>query len=252
MNLSRWRIIGLLFLGLSIHSSWAQEIDIEHFIKEQFDKNDIREILPPIDSLIKLAIKRSPELQYQYADERYFKARHRLAQTRWLDYFYLEAVYNYGIFDNLTTQQITGQPQMGNQLLSTTQSRYSFGPSVKIPISAILNRQNDIRAAKAESDRALGGRDMIIAKIREETIKRYNEVIKSHRMLLTIRVMIDTYSIQSIRAKKEFENGIIEVAEFTRLQQMHHEALIAMEGQKADYNLAVQLLEEIIGAKLNL
>ena len=252
-DFGRFGSVWVILCSLSLSLSFAQyDEDIEQFISQKIAENDIVKQLPPLDSLLTIAIKVSPELQYQYADERYFKARHRLSQTRWLDYFYVEGVYNYGIFDNLTTQQLSGQPNVGQSLLSTTQSRYSFGPSIKIPVSAILNRKNDIRAAKAEKERSLGGRDIIIAKVREETIKRYNDVVKNHRMLLAIRVMIDTYSIQTKRANKEFRNGIIDIAEFTRLQQMHHEALIAMESQKSDYQLSVKLLEEITGAKLKL
>lgn len=237
----------LTFLAF-ISVSRAQEL--EEYIDINLKANDITKILPSIDSLTKLAYKNSPDLKYQRADQRYWKARQRLAQTRWLDYFYLEGVYNYGIFDNLTEQQLTGAPVNSQTLLSTQQSRYTFGPSVKIPLSAILNRGNDIKAAKAERQRSQEEREVEKAKIREVVIVRYSEVVKTHRLMFIFRTMVDTYKVQSLRAEADYENGIIEVAEYTRLQQMFNEAMVALEAQKSDLALAILMLEQVVGIKL--
>ena len=156
-------------------------------------------------------------------------------------------IYSYGIFDNLTQQQLTGDPLPSQTLLSTQQARYTFGPSLKIPMSAILNRANDIRAAKAEKERALGMRGVITGKIKEELIKRYIEVINTHEQLLIDRVLVDTYDIQTRRASREFEDGVIDIVEFTRLQQMHNEAIKGLQRQKSNFLLAVMLLETWVG-----
>lgn len=231
--------------------SRAQELEGNYLVQE-LKKNDILTMLPPIDSLVAMAYELSPELAYGQADQLYWKSRLRLSQTRWLDYFYVEGLYNYGVFDNLTSQMLTGAPQTGQTLLSTEQSRYSFGASVKIPISAILNRSNDIRAARAEYKRSLEGEKVGMAKVREEVIKRYGEVVKAQRLLFVLSDMVDTYKVQSVRAKEEYLNGIIPVAEYTRLTQMYNESVLALESQKSDFSLALLLLEEITGFKLNI
>lgn len=240
--------IALMISLLSNNAVIGQEE--KEFIAKSLSANDITKILPSIDSLTRLAYKNSPDLQYQRADQRYWKARQRLAQTRWLDYFYVEGTYSYGIFDNLTEQQLTGVPTASQTLLSTQQSRYTFGPSLKIPISAILNRGNDIRAAKAERERSMEEREVEKAKIREVVIVRYSEIVKSHRLIFIYSTMVDTYKVQSLRAEADYKNGIIEVAEYTRLQQMYNEAMVAFESEKSHLALAILLLEQVVGIKL--
>ena len=55
---------------------------------------------------------------------------------------------------------------------------------------------------------------------------------------------------KSLRALADYENGIIEVAEYTRLQQMYNEAMVALEAQKSDLALAILMLEQVVGIKL--
>ncbi|SNZ01271.1 Outer membrane efflux protein [Flagellimonas pacifica] len=245
----RMKIIAITSL-LLCNFAIGQEID--EFIAINLEKNDITKVLPPLDSLIGLAHGNSPELKYRDADQKYWKARQRLAQTRWLDYFYLEAVYSYGVFDNLTASQLSGAPQASQTLFSTKQDRYTFGPSLKIPISAILNRKNTIRSAKAEAERSVYEKEIDKAQLRELVITRYNALIKAHRLLFVYGSIVDTYKIQSLRAETEYKNGIISVPEYTRLTQMLNEAIVAHEAQKSELSLAILLLEEVVGIKLNI
>ena len=208
----------------------AQNID--EFLTKNLEQNDISKMLPPLDSLIQLAQKKSPEIKYQEADQKYWKARYKLAQTKWMDYLYLEAVYNYGIYDNLTAAQISGAPQPSQTLFSTEQDRYIFGPSLKIPVSAILNRKNTVRSARAETERAKHAKEIYEVKVREMVITRYNHLLRAHRLLLIYGSIVDTYKIQSLRAETEYTNGVISVTEYTRLQQMLNESIVNHESQK--------------------
>ncbi|MEN1784063.1 MAG: TolC family protein [Bacteroidota bacterium] len=237
-------------LLLLVSFQWATSQELEEFINITLEKNDITARLPPLDSLIQRAYKRSAELRRNRADQQYFKGLHRLAQTRWIDYFYLEATYSYGVFDNLTAQQLSGTPQASQTLFSTEQSRYTFGPSVKIPLSAIFNRSNDIKAARSEYKRSVEEAGIYKERLRDEVIRRYSEVIKTHRLLLVYGTTVDTYKVQSLRAEADYLNGIIEVAEYTRLQQMFNEAMVALEAHKSDLALAILLLESITGVQI--
>ncbi|MGX1928617.1 TolC family protein [Flagellimonas sp. 2504JD4-2] len=243
----KFMVITFLLLGqLSI----SQEID--EFIAENLKKNDITRVLPSLDSLIALAHQNSPELKYRDADQKYWKARQRLAQTKWLDYLYLEAVYSYGVFDNLTASQLSGAPQPSQTLFSTEQDRYTVGPSLKIPISAILNRKNTVRSAKAEAEKSRYEKEVDKVRIRELVITRYNGLLKAHRLLFVYGTIVDTYKVQALRAETDYKNGIIPVSEYTRLSQMLNEAIVAHESQKSELSLAVLLLEEVVGIKLNI
>lgn len=244
------KLVWTILLVLTMQ--WALPQDTDEMMDFYLEENDISKKLPPLDTLIQRAFKQSAQLKRNYADQEYFKGLQRLAQTRWLDYFYLEAVYNYGVFDNLTAQQLTGAPQSTQTLLSTVQDRYTFGPSMKIPLSAIFNRKNDIRAGKSEYKRSVEEAGIFRERVQDEVIKRYSEVLKVHRLLYVHRTITDAFKVQSLRAEKEYVNGVIEVAEYTRLHQMYNESIVALEGHKADLSLAILLLEAITGMKFEI
>ena len=144
-------------------------------------------------------------------------------QRAWLQYINLEAGYAYGVFDNLSNSQIAGDP--GSQtLFSTEQSRFNLGVSLRLPLSAIINRRARIKSARGEAKKARFETDVAEMELAQEVAEIYNDVIRTHRLLFVSGSVVDNFRIQSVRAEKDFSNGVINITEYTRLQQMLNQA----------------------------
>lgn len=239
----RERFLIAIFLIASF--TYGQSID--EFIDEQLKEIDISKKLPPLDTLVAMAKERSPYLKVTLNEQQYRDGVVSFEQRAWLQYINLEAAYGYGIFDNLSNQQIAGDP-MSQQLFSTEQSRYTVGVSVRLPLSAIINRRARILSAKGEAKKARFETAVAEMELEEKVTQLYNNVLKVHRMFFLANTIVDNYRVQSIRAEKEFANGILNISDYTRLQQMLNQATMNYELQRSDFVAAVMALEHITGA----
>ena len=234
---------------LMLRMAMAQ--DINDFIANGLEVNDISKKLPPLDSLVVMAKEHSPFLKVTLNEQQYRDGVVSFEQRAWLQYINLEAGYNYGIFDNLSNSQIAGDPQ-SQALFSTEQSRYQLGVSVRLPLSAIINRRAKILSAKGEAEKARYETEVAEMELEQQVTILYNDLLKVHRMFFLANAIVDTFRVQSLRAEKDFANGVISVTEYTRLQQMMNQASMNYELQRSDFVAAVMALENITGADFDI
>ena len=88
--------------------------------------------------------------------------------------------------------------------------------------------------------------------LEQKVVELYNNLLKSHRLFFISGSIVDNFRVQSIRAEKDFANGVINIAEYTRLQQMMNQATMGFELQRSEFISSVMALEGIIGAELNI
>ncbi|TXN37207.1 TolC family protein [Flagellimonas hymeniacidonis] len=240
---------GILLIFLVLQTAAGQSIN--DFIEKGLKENDISKKLPPIDTLIYMAKEYSPFIKVTISEQQYRDGVVSDEQRAWLEYINLEAGYNYGIFDNLSNAQIAGDP--GSQtLFSTEQSRYNVGVSLRLPLSAIINRRAKIKSAKGEAEKARFETQVAEVELEQKVVELYNDLLKTHRLFFISGSIVDNFRVQSIRAEKDFANGVINVTEYTRLQQMMNQATMNFELQRSEFISSVMALESIIGADLNI
>jgi len=240
----------LFFFALAMPTVWAQSM--YDYAAAGLEETDITEKIPPLDSLINKAKENSPLLKYYGADITYWEGRVKRSANAWMNSIYIDAAYGYGVFDNLSTQQFAGDLQASQALFITEQSRYNLGVSMKMPIGAIFTRGKEIKTAKAEVNKAIYQKEFAIMELEQLVLQQYNDLVRSHRLLFINGSKVETYKLQSVRAEKDFANGIIDIVEYTRLQQMLNNALLALETERAAYLLAVKMLESTVGIDLKL
>lgn len=244
----RFGLLGAILLIASV--SMAQSLN--EFVEKGFEKNDIVRRLPSIDSLIQVAKENSPRLKYFDADAKYWEGRVKVTGRSWLNSIYLDASYGYGVFDNLNNEQIAGDPLASQVLFTLEQSRYNLGVSMKMPLHAIFNRGIEVKTAKAEVERAKYEKEFAIRELEMLVTQQFHEVVRAHRMLLVSSSVVESYKLQALNADKNFTNGIIDITEYTRLQQMLNQSLKTLEFQRSEYEMALSALEGIVGIKIEI
>ena len=121
-----------------------------------------------------------------------------------------------------------------------------------MPLSAIINRRARILSAKGEAEKARFETRVAEVELEQKVQYLYNTVLKNHRMYYVSNSIVDSYRVQSLRAEKDFSTGIINVTEYTRLQQMLNQATMNFELHRSEFIASVMALENIIGAELDI
>lgn len=220
----------------------------EEFITKSLKENDISKELPPIDSLLELAEKNSPLLNFYNADIIINELKVISEKRDWMEHLTFETDMRYGLFDNLV---LTGELGRDDLATSTTeQTRYSVGVALRIPLSKIADRKNRVNIAKNETEKARFQHEFAIKELRQLVIVQYNNIIKAHRLMVINNANVSSFNVQVMRAEQDFINGRINIAELARLREMLARGMENFETNKSDFQLAYLLMQETVGIHL--
>lgn len=234
------------FLWLPFHAdcqSFSEEISLS------LKQNDILKLLPPLQSLIDSAVVHSPLLKISDADIIIRSLRVESLRNEWLGNFGIESGIRYGLFENLILADDLGIDEFRTS--STVQTRYNVGLFLRLSISDIIDRRN-VKIAKQEMNQANYQRDQLLSELRQLIISQYFDIVKIHKGMIIKNEMTETYRIQMYRAEEDYINGMINIADYSRLKSIFSQSILDLEEIKVDFLLAVQLLEEIVGTKIEL
>jgi outer membrane protein TolC len=243
-NLKILILFALFWLPLyCVAQSYSEEIG------QSLQENDILKLLPPLQALIDSAVIHSPLLKISDSDLIIRRLSIDSEKREWLRNVGFESGARYGLFDNLIITEDLGMEDLKTS--ATVQSRYSVGVFLKIPLSVLIDRSN-VKIAREQMNQAKYQRDQTIIELRKLIISHYYEVVKVHKRLIINNETVEIYRVQMFRAEEDFKNGAISVTEYSRLKNIFTQSILALEETKVDFLIALQLLEEIAGTKIEL
>ncbi|WP_168136448.1 TolC family protein [Draconibacterium orientale] len=241
------KIIYIALLVFGVHVLHAQSYD--NLIAATSEGNDIAEVIPSISELQALAIENSPLLKLYDADIVIREMKVQLLRREWMNGLGVEAGVKYGLFDNLVISQDLGYDQ--SQAQTTEQTRYNLGITWKLPLLSLAGGKNKSMAI-AEKEKAQYQREASVKELKELIIIQYGNIIRAHRKLVIYIAAVESMRTQMIEADVNYKNGIIDMADYARLQNMQLNAEISYEEAKTELITAMRILQENIGTEINL
>lgn len=246
----RIRIVLLLLWCLTARPGYAQESRDK--LEERLAEGDIRRRLPPLDSLIAWAQVHSPQTQFFEAEETYGTLKEKEARGNWLQALSLNGSYSYGIFDNLNNQQLAGDPNASQLLISTTQTRFNVSAAVSIPFDLIFGRKREIRIAQADLEKTRASRKASENELRDLVIVKYFDLVLAYENFVIANTMLESQRIAAQRAHVDFRNGAIDYDSYSSTQQGFQDGIQKKNSRRIELMLAIKNLENLVGIKLDL
>jgi outer membrane protein TolC len=237
-------IVFVLFMPFMLAAQTYDEL-----IANTMSGKDITERLPPLATLQVQAEINSPLLKIHDANLVINQLKVNSEKREWMRSLGFEAGAKYGLFDNLILKEDLGIDEVITN--TTEQTRYNIGVYLKIPISSIIDKSG-VKLATAERDRVYLQKESTLKELRQLVIVQYGNVAKAYRNMLVYNNSVEVYRVQMVRAEKDFNNGIISVDEFARLNDMLARTVINLEESKIEFFTALKLMEETVGVPINL
>jgi outer membrane protein TolC len=213
--------------------------------------SDISQSLLPLNALIDSALLHDPYVRFRDLQLIVNKAKLKADKSQWARNFGIQTDIRHGTFDNFSTNTSEGQVP---SLFATrsNQTNYGVGAYIKFPIYDLLNRKNQINLARTELEQAKSMADMQRNEVKQLVIKQYNELILKHRLLKIRTKTLETAKINYFMVEKEFQNGVVDVTEFSRISENTARADSDFETARIEFITAYLILEEIVGFKFNI
>jgi outer membrane protein TolC len=236
--------ISLFLLCLTILQAEAQDRN------EDVSSGETTKLLIPVlNVLIDSALVNNGMLNYRRLEMDAKESNLKSKRRDWTKNFGLQADTRYGTFDNFSSN-IDGSNTTTISSF-TKQLNYGVGLYLKIPVFDILNRNSQIKQAKAELAQAKSLIKFQEDELKETVIRHYEELILRQSLLELRASNVADARVNMEMAEKKFRNGLMPIYEYVRISDITSRIASEYESAKSDLLLSKKLLENITGVSIN-
>lgn len=174
--------------------------------------------LPPLEYFLSAVQANSPAIQAQKLQSAAIKENIAVQKKKWSDYVYVEGATNYGRFDQVSITSLTASSASSTGTVSQNeQVKYYVGLSVKLPLSAGINRGNLIAIQKMELQKSEAELAETESLIRQKIISAYFSLQYMEQSARTFQSIYQTLDISMQAAEQALLNGSIELSQYALL-----------------------------------
>ncbi|MCT4603994.1 MAG: TolC family protein, partial [Marinifilum sp.] len=120
-----------------------------------------------------------------------------------------------------------------------------------IPLSKIIDRTN-LKQAKAEFDKYRFQQQSNERELRQLVVVQYNNVLKTYKSVEVRNKAFGVLKVHLNNVEKDYINGKIDIAEFSRVHDIKMNAELELERAKIELISSIQVLNEIVGKPITL
>ncbi|WP_282125498.1 TolC family protein [Marinifilum flexuosum] len=238
-------LFSLLIMSLSIISN-AQ---VSEVIDKELKLHNLKTKIIPLGQLLDSAVIHSPLLKMIDADILIQDLKIKSEKKDWLSYFSVTGSAKYGMFDNLIINESLGDESTGTT--NAKQQRYSVGLSLKIPFSSIFDNV-DREVAISEKVKLQYQKDKVVSELRKLVVTQYGNLLRAHAKLIIKTSELETMKMQMADTEVNYRNGKIPLADYSKQKSQLLNLRLECEEIRIEFTVAIHLLQETIGIKLNL
>ncbi len=235
-------LIAGVFVLVFFEKSWSQD-ELQSI--EGFDLNmGIERQLPSLDSLIDLAISYHPTIKLNEALIGSAESRVKLAKKSWSNLLRGYVDYGYG------NQAIVATGPQGTDL-SSIANGYRAGANVSIPLSEVFTRKDRIRLQEQELVATFYKTQEMELVVTNLVIEEYNNLILAQKLMNIRFEMQQKAKSNLLQLELEFVSGDVEGTSYVRNAEIYAIAQSEYENARANFRIASQKLEVLIGKPLS-
>lgn len=213
-------------------------------------KDDIVEKLQPLSALIDSALKYDPYVRFRDLQVVVNQCKLNAEQSYWLRNLGVSSDVRYGTFNNFSTNTAEGQ-NPDYFATQVNQWNWGVGAYIKFPLIDLVSRKSQITLAETEIEQARSMVQLRKNEVRQLVIKQYNDLVLKQNLLKTKAQYLALITANNMLAEKEFQNGVSDLSEYTRITGIRAAAQSEFEIARIEFITAYMLLEEIVGFKFN-
>jgi peptidoglycan/LPS O-acetylase OafA/YrhL len=201
--------------------------------------------VPPLDTLIKLAIEKSPVLRSQDVWIQTKSKEVSLEKKSWANLVSVGGTALLGTNNVLDFQQTTTNQEYIS--LDRRSAVYNAGVTLRVSLGDVLNRADKVDIKRLEWERSQADRVTLEHQIREEVMVRYDRFQADLYLLDLESQNVEAMQLALEVAQKYFEEGNLPASEYTTVLAKSIAAKKQLEESKLAAKHSYRMLREIAG-----
>ena len=233
----------LFVANSNCHSQGSKLMEIQN--------DNIESLLPPLQVLIDSAIAHNPGIRSADLQTKVLQYKLNVDKSSWTKNLGLQTDVRYGTFDTFSTNTSAGQTP-STQATQNSQLNYGVGAFVKIPNFDAISRKYLLKSDQLEIEQTINLSEAQRNDLRQMVIKLYNDFILKHKLFVIKMKYAETIKINMQLAEKEFQNGVMNLDNYTRVCDTYARSEADFESVKMDLKTSYMTLEVVVGIKFKI
>ncbi len=213
-------------------------------------KDDIRDKIPPLETLIDSAIKNSPRIRLEELKATRVRYDIKTERRKWTEHLGFEGLINYGHWYFNDRDELTKLDRF--YLTESRRSTYNGQFYIKLPLFAIVDRRNNINKKKKELEMAMVEREIQIRELRTKVIEIYYDLVGYQTKLKGRMKYQEVSEMMMQMAVNRWLSGDIPAEEYNRQLDYKTRGDESYNETLRLFQKAYVMLEEVAGIKFNL
>lgn len=207
--------------------------------------------LPELNVFIESALNNSPLLKINEREIDKFLEEIKIKKKSWTEYFLVDANTKYGLFNQLLIdeQSTTGGTDVGIKS-AKEQFNYYAGLTIRMPLSSFLNKKNELKILNTDIEESKLKNEQLKKEITQLVIEEYFKLVYLKESMEIAQDAMQTTKINYMRSVKDFENGIVNLNDFTILVNTKAKADEAYSKVKNEYYAQFYKMQILTGVNL--
>ena len=203
--------------------------------------------LPPLSVFLQ-SVYDHPSLLIYEARQEEEEAILKDTKRKWLDYFRISGLYQYGQVAGIAKS--TETENLTYSFESKAQNQYNIGMVLSIPLGDLAGQKQRIRAQKARLRQIEYEYEISVEERKLKILEAYNIVIEQ---LATLKAKSDAaalYNAQMKISEQDFINGKIDIITLSLERGRRSDAVVKYQEGRATLHNAITLLEMLTNVKI--
>lgn len=202
------------------------------------------EQLPPLDSLISMAVAHNPTVKLNRELVGVAADRVKLEKNSWT-----EMVRGY--YDYSTGNQSLVVTGLQNNDINNLTNGYRAGVNISLPLYQLTTRKTRVRMQQQELAATEFKTQEVEIEVARLVIEEYNNIIAGQNLMKNQSEMVEMARSNFQIAEAEYKTGNMEGADFIRNAEILNIARADYENARKEFFISVQKLELLLGSPLS-
>lgn len=203
--------------------------------------------LPPLSVFLASAYDH-PSVQIFEAKREEEQATLKDAQSKWLNYFRISGLYQYGQLAALNKN--TEMESSMYAFDTKAQNQFNIGMVLSVPIGDLFGQKQKTRAQKARLRQIEYEYEISIEERKLKILEAYNQVVQQLAVLKAKSDAAALYNAQMKISEQDFINGKISIIDLSLERSRRSSAVVSYQEGRAALHNSITLLEMLTNVKI--
>lgn len=180
------------------------------------DSVDMSKDLPDLSVFLNSAMENSPLLKMSDKQISQVLEQIKIQKKSWADYFIIDANSKYGLYNQVTITDQTGTTTEDPYGIKSNkeQFNYYFGLTLRLPISKITSRQNELKVLTENLEEKKLQREDLKNQIQQLIVDQYYNLNYLYKSMKINQDMLQAFTVSLLKKERDLSAGTTDLEDY--------------------------------------